>query len=211
MPKTLDITGLVYGKLTAKRRVGANAHRHSVWLFRCECGNDHEATLTNIRAGKVKSCGCEWNRTHGMRNTPEYTAYRNMIARCASDNIYYTHAVVCTSWIESFQSFFDDMGFRPNSTSSIDRIDGKKGYCKSNCRWTTKTVQSVNRGDNRNNKSGHKGVIFDKERSKWRAYINVNKKQIDLGRFKYKKDAILAREQGYKKYHRGILENDKNI
>lgn len=38
------------------------------------------------------------------------------------------------------------------------------------------------------------------DRNKWRAYITVNKKQISLGLFNKKEDAIKARKEGELKY-----------
>ena len=45
---------------------------------------------------------------------------------------------------ESFEQFLTDMGERPAKTS-LDREDGKLGYSKANCRWSTRQVQNSNR------------------------------------------------------------------
>ena len=37
------------------------------------------------------------------------------------------------------------MGNRPTPTSTIERIDGSMGYCKDNCCWIEKSLQSGNR------------------------------------------------------------------
>jgi hypothetical protein len=50
---------------------------------------------------------------------------------------------VCDEWL-NFDSFLLDMGERPAGTS-IDRIDGSKGYFPQNCRWATPCVQASNR------------------------------------------------------------------
>lgn len=51
-----------------------------------------------------------------------------------------------------------------------------------------------------NNKSGTKGVIWDKSRNKWMAFIRVDYKHIYLGRFQFKEDAIKARRDAESKY-----------
>lgn len=58
------------------------------------------------------------------------------------------------------------------------------------------------------NKSGHKGVIWDKQRNKWRAYIGFKGKSINLGYFEDKEDAIKARQMAEEKYFKPILESD---
>ena len=56
--KALDLTGKVFGRLTAVARVqGASRPK---WLCKCSCGNTHEVTVSNLtRTFKsTKSCGC---------------------------------------------------------------------------------------------------------------------------------------------------------
>lgn len=54
---------------------------------------------------------------------------------------------------------------------------------KSQLRIATRQQNLRNRGRNKNNQSGHKGVSWDKRNGKWRAVITVNRKQIHIGRF----------------------------
>jgi len=55
---------------------------------------------------------------------------------------------VCEAWINSFADFLKDMGERPPNTT-IDRIDGTKGYSKENCRWASIKEQQRNMKTNR--------------------------------------------------------------
>ena len=41
----------------------------------------------------------------------------------------------------------------------------------------------MNKGTQKRNTSGHKGVSWDKSKNKWYSYITVNYKLINLGRF----------------------------
>lgn len=58
------------------------------------------------------------------------------------------------------------------------------------------------------NKSGHKGVIWMQSRNKWKAYIGLKGKQITLGYFDNKEDAIAARKDAEEKYHKPYLKQD---
>ena len=49
------------------------------------------------------------------------------------------------------------------------------------------------RKKNSNNSSGHRGVDYDKERNKWRAYIKYQRKDMFIGRFNTIEEAIEAR------------------
>ena len=73
-----------------------------------------------------------------------------MVMRCTNakqaDYKYYggRGITVCERWRESFGFFLADMGERPSSLHSIDRIDNTRGYEPGNCRWATKEQQMQN-------------------------------------------------------------------
>lgn len=57
--KVKDITGQIYGRLTALYRLDkTNKYYNSFWICKCECGNEVEVRLSQLTAGKTKSCGC---------------------------------------------------------------------------------------------------------------------------------------------------------
>ena len=52
----VNITGQRFGKLTAIRHVEID-RKGTYWLFRCDCGNEKEMLLQNVKSGKSTSCG----------------------------------------------------------------------------------------------------------------------------------------------------------
>jgi hypothetical protein len=57
-----------------------------------------------------------------------------------------------------------------------------------------------NRRTNSDNTSGHTGVTWRKQKSKWNAYIKHNYKRVNLGYFENLEDAVAARKAGELKY-----------
>src|SRR5450755_1112777 len=86
---------------------------------------------------------------HGMRGTPEYNAWRNMIQRCTNPNAtgwkdYGGRGItVCDAWRESFDAFMVCMGSRPEGLS-LDRKDNSGNYDPWNCHWATWEEQQRN-------------------------------------------------------------------
>lgn len=69
-----------------------------------------------------------------------------------------------------------------------------------NFRPCTYSQNSMNRGLQSNNTSGITGVTWDKQHLKWKAQIKIDRKQINIGLFSDKEDAIRARLQAEVKY-----------
>lgn len=58
-----DITGQIFGKLTAIRRTDESKYNSEVWEFECECGNKCYKPVRYIRSSSsLKSCGCDSKR-----------------------------------------------------------------------------------------------------------------------------------------------------
>lgn len=90
-----------------------------------------------------------------MAHHPEYTVWRGMIERCCNPaNISFRYygargIAVCDRWRNDFAAFLADVGARPSTRHSIDRINSNGHYEPGNCRWATWTEQNRNRRNNK--------------------------------------------------------------
>lgn len=86
-------------------------------------------------------------------------------------------------------------------TNDVDHKDTDRSNNRwANLRDVTKSTNSRNKSVQKNNTSGTVGVSWNIRRSRWQARIYVNGKQIALGDFVHKEDAIFARMTAEKDY-----------
>lgn len=140
------------------------------------------------------------------RHEPTYLAWVNMRQRCLNKNKqdynYYggRGITICDRWIESYANFLEDMGERPNSKYSLDRIDNDGNYEPSNCRWADKLTQMVNRNPKKYSNTGERNIC-----KRPRKYIRAckpyqvsfarNRKFIFVGHYTTLEEAIIARDK----------------
>lgn len=56
--KLVDLIGKRFGKLTVLSRYIGTDPTRTMWLCRCDCGNETTAESYSLKTGKKKSCGC---------------------------------------------------------------------------------------------------------------------------------------------------------
>ena len=179
-----------------------SSRKYRYGLYECQyCNKEFEGGVDSVKRGHIKSCGCLKGELHGLRRHKLYGTWRQMVQRCTNPKHknYGDYAergiTVCEEWLDIKNFIAWAESTHPNEGGyTLDRIDNDKGYSPENCRWADKTAQVLNRRIMKNNKSGYVGVIWHIRDKRWVVNIKISKKLINLGSFKDKIEAVLARD-----------------
>lgn len=200
-----DMTPVLLEDLGMRYPTEESKERRRYGLYQCQyCGKEFETRIDDIKRGSTKSCGCQCKVgkvSHGYTKHRLYKTWRDMKYRCInpkSSNYkdYGGRGIkVCERWLD-INNFIKDMFPSYQEGLSLDRIDVDGDYCLENCRWTTKDIQGQNTRDIMStNKSGYRGVSWNKKNNKWISSITVNSKKIQVGSFHTALEAAKAYER----------------
>ena len=152
----VDHSGKDFGLLVVQQYAGHSGGR-SCWTCTCQCGQAVDVRFADLASGATKSCGCQNNpRRHLNNSWSGYgeisgSLYAKIRADAARRNIIFNIGIEdmwalylkqkrrcsLTGWEIWFAPISSSKG-DVQRTASLDRIDSRKGYEKSNLRWVHK-------------------------------------------------------------------------
>lgn len=184
----------VVSEVDVSERLTAGGKRRE-FVLQCSCGKIVQRPLKGFISGRYVSCGCHGQEarlrsctTHGMSQSRPYRIWAHIIERCDNPNsMYYMDyggrgVSYPQKWV-TFEGFWDDMHKGYSDDLEIDRIDPNKDYNKSNCRWTTESMQAYNQRLRGTNTSGRTGVYKSKAKDSWWAEIRKDGRNVFLGTY----------------------------
>lgn len=98
MGRSINITGQVFGKLTALSPTGSkSANGGNIWLCQCECGRITNVVIDRLRNGNTRSCGCKTKeaRRARIKDLTGQVFGRWTVLKRAPNNIYGRVAWLC--------------------------------------------------------------------------------------------------------------------
>lgn len=222
----IDMIGKKYDMLTVLERaedyICQPSGLHEIqYLCQCDCGNKIIVKGCYLRRGLKTSCGClprdktkyqykrknnryELLEEYGVgytsnTNTPFYfdlEDYDLIKDRCWSES---PNGYIMTRYPRTKTIWLHRYIMNNSQDTIVDHINHNKAdNRKENLRIVTPQQSVMNRGIQKNNKSGYTGVF--RFHNKWVAAIGFNGKQIRLGAYDNIEDAIEARREAEIKY-----------
>ena len=198
-------------------------HANTYVFAKCNCdGNIKSYNLNKIKRGETKSCGhlkLQHGRQYKQNNIDIlddcYVLYID------NDKYYFDkddYNIVSKKWWYKDSNGYATNAYVENNKTKylrlhrfvlnvispnlyVDHINKNIYDCrKCNLRICSHKENDRNSNLYCTNTSGIIGVSWDKHRNKWAAHICVNYKNINLGRYNKKEDAIIARLKAEKLY-----------
>lgn len=148
-------TGDIFGKLKLIETIGKSKNNTFYWKCICECGNTTKVTTSDLKIGKVKSCGC-LKKANGS-NSNKWKGYEEIsgnffssVRSCAKNrkiDFCITIQQIWNKYIHQNKKCYLsglDINFNFNKeTSSIDRIDSNKHYFFENIAICHKDINKI--------------------------------------------------------------------
>ena len=203
-----DLTGKIFGHLTVIERT-ENRKGRTCWLCRCECGNLKAVTAHDLKAGKVKSCGCgnfAGNRIRidlSGKRFGRLTALFPTEKRDRKGSVYWHCRCDCGN-----ETDVTEKRTRPRQlpgAAGASRARTRKISPSSSIWWTGPVWKCWKRENTAAIiPSGFRGVYQLKNR-KYRVDIGFKGKRFYIGCFEDYDDAVRARLEAEKMIHGGFL------
>mgnify|MGYP004571031835 CR=1 FL=1 len=209
-----DETGKKFGRLTVLERV-ENIGKATAYLCMCDCGTEKIVRGELLRKGEVSSCGC-YQKEQLVKNHAESVEKKRQernkyffdgnVGICLIDDRYFLFDAEDYNKIKLYTWQIGTHGYAVNADAGLLHryvLNVSDGYIdhinnvrvdnrKENLRICTCQENARNRGPQKNNQTGYKGVSFDKSRSKYEAKIKSGDKHYHLGRFGTAEEAAHA-------------------
>lgn len=147
-------------KTKVTEKVAAGKKKHNKAVYKCLCGNTFVTRDADVKAGKVKACGCLSN-LHNVSSIKLHGSWEHMLAKTfkkVNDAFINKEDAISERWY-NIHLFVEDMLPTHEEGMRLVRIDESKPYCKDNCKWVTKADANRISNKKRYSKSNKKETL----------------------------------------------------
>ena len=219
--------------------ISPKGKRQSQWLCECDCGNTVVVAANSLRRKLTKSCGCLAKETTSKikkkYNTYDLSGEYGIGFTSNGEEFWFDledyDLIKDYCWHKDASGYICTNGYKDgrNNRQSLHRLimgctdvdyvvdhihgrETKHDNRKKNLRIATHRQNCINTGLRSDNTSGVTGVVWYKNKNKWRAQVFVNSKCISLGYYDKFEDAVKARKDGEEKYYgEWSYDNSNNL
>ena len=223
-----DLTSKYFGRLKVIKQsendyINPQGRHFAQWECECGCGNPQTITVTtgHLTSGHTQSCGCL--NSESKRKYNEYKLFNDYGIGYTFDGNEFYFDLEDYDKIKDYCWYSDKAGYIVSDSfkkhtklhrlvmnvsdkkCDIDHINGRytrHDNRKNNLRICTRAQNSKNKLFMSNNTSGCIGVRWHKAANKWMASITVDGKDIYLGLFNNKDEAIKTRIEAEDRYYK---------
>lgn len=180
-----DLTNLTFNRLTVIKKSGINKNGSFLWECKCSCGNTYHPLVatTDLKYGYTKSCGCLAKELSSLRSR-KYNTYDISgdfgVGWTTNTNKEFYFDLEDYDKIKDYCWLENDQGYIVTRTTEgmfnlrlhrlvlglnkedpiVDHKNRQRhDNRKQNLRLSDKQTNNINRGANKNNKLGIKGVV----------------------------------------------------
>ena len=219
--KPLQLKGQRFGLLTAMKKTGEKSSKgYFLWECICDCGKKTIAAGVDLKAGRVKSCGCVPKKLFSKRGLDitgqtfnKLTAIRSTKTSDKKKNILWLFKCACGNEIVRPASKVKEGEIKSCGCQKIEKATELIEEKRKNILWVEDTcINSIlSTKVPKNNVSGYTGVYWIKKRQKWGAEITFKGITHYLGAYVDVEEAAAVRKKAEKKYFKPMIEKYKKL
>lgn len=212
MGRIKDLQGKKFGTLFVVKDTGKRYMKNAMWLCVCDCGNQVEVKGSSLSSRHTKSCGKCITTTYidfdsdvmiGITSNGDVFYFNKMDYPIIKEHSWHISNGYVATHKDKTTLRLHRLIMDAKEGAVIDHIDGNPlNNIRHNLRECTQHQNSMNSRKRKiDATSVFKGASWDTSRLKWKSYININMKQVFIGRYKTELEAAEAYNQMAKVLH----------
>ena len=200
-----DLEGKRFGKLTAVCATGESRNGSRLWKCRCDCGNEIEVTRADLIHNIRRSCGCmRMNLGEDLPGRRFGKLTVTKVLRREKGNVFVECRCDCGNTVETT---YTNLLAREHHSCGCDlpermpEILEKRGNVEGTSLGIIASEKLLS-----TNKSGVKGVYWQKKTHRWIAQIQFQGRKRHLGCFETLEEAAEARKKAEQELYEPVLQ-----